>query len=241
MHGLFKDKEIVTGQNPLINKINLITSFYKSKIFGNADYKRNNELEESLYHNINSSLIEKIHLFVDDDQVLESLNYIINETKTDKVIIIEVGKKPLYSDLFAYAQNNLQGKICMVSNSDIFIYEYNTDVINKLSNNKNICFSLTRHEYDLSKPLIDKYKGSHDCFIFNSPINNLDLQKINHVQHSWGAENIVISALKKFELKLFNPCLQIKIVHLHASALREQKRLAMKFDRVDGICKPDFL
>jgi hypothetical protein len=240
MNQLFVVKEIITGNEQLIKKINIITSFYKSRLDQQKDDIRNKELEESLYHNINSTLVEKIHLFVDDDEALQSLNNIITLTSTDKINVISVGKKPAYSDLFAYAQNNLQNKICMVTNSDIFIHEYDTRVINKLSSNNNLCYSLTRYEQDLTCPLINNYCGSHDCFIFNSPINNLNIDKISHVQYNWGSENIVIYEIKNCCLEVFNPCYQIKIVHLHSSELREYSRKALYDGRI-GLAKPETL
>ncbi len=241
MHGLFNFNLNTSENAQVINKINLITSFYKSKIFSNGDSIRNKELEESLFHNINSPVIEKIHLFVDDELALNSLNQIMKQTGTDKIVIIEVGKKPLYSDLFAYAQNNLVDKICMVSNSDIFMYECDSNILNKFTNERNICYALTRYEYDLTCRLIDKFMGSHDCFIFKSPLVNFDSNTVNHVQHYWGSENIVIYELEKVGIKIFNPCYQIKIVHLHSSGLREENRPRININGRNGYCFPKIL
>lgn len=241
MHNLFEKEQKNIGEEEIIKKINLITSFYKSKLEQQRDNIRNKELEESLYHNIKSEVIEKIHLFVDDEQALESVNNIISLTSTNKINIISVGKKPLYSDLFAYAQNNLTDKICMISNSDIFVYECDINVLNKLSREKNICFALTRYEANLSCNLIDNFMGSHDCFIFNSPINNFNTSKVTHVQHYWGSENIVIHELEKIGVKIYNPCYQIKIVHLHSSNLREENRPRINLNGRSGSCCPSKL
>ncbi len=241
MHNLFKYEQKSVGNEEIIQKINLITSFYKSRLDKQRDNIRNKELEESLYHNIKSPVIEKIHLYVDDEDALESVNNIISLTSTDKLNIISVGKKPLYSDLFAYAQNNLAGKICMISNSDIFIYECDINVLNKLSSQKNICFALTRYEADLSCRLIDNFMGSHDSFIFNSPITNFDTNQVAHVQHYWGSENIVIHELEKVGVKIHNPCYQIKIVHLHSSNLREENRPRINLNGRSGYCNPNKL
>lgn len=238
MHNLFEKEQKNTVNEEIIQKINLITSFYKSKLEKKRDNIRNKELEESFYHNIKSEIIEKIHLFVDDEESLESVNNIISLTSTDKINIISVGKKPLYSDLFDYAQNNLIDKICMISNSDIFLYECDIDVLNKLSRESNICFTLTRYEANLSTNLIDNFMGSHDCFIFKSPINNFDTCNVAHVQHYWGSENVVIHELEKVGVKIFNPCYQIKIVHLHSSNLREEDRPRINLNGRSGYCYP---
>jgi len=206
--------------------INLITSFYISHFDSELNYDRNLELQQCLNNNLNNNLIEKIHLYIDDN---EALNY-INNLNNSKINIISVGIKPLYSDLFAYAIKNLIGKICMISNSDIYLHECDTKILNILDNNNTI-FSLTRYEYDFSSPLIDLYEGSHDCFIFKSPINSQILDYIKHVQHVWGAENVVLYELNRANIKIYNPCKQIKIVHLHKSLLRENNRPRINFQR----------
>ena len=202
--------------------INLITSFYINKI---SEY-RNNELKECLNLNLKNPLIEKIHLFVDDENALEY----VKGLKNNKIYIIGVGKKPLYSELFGYGINKLNGKICLVSNSDIFLYECNIAILNKL-NEPGVVFSLTRYEYNLSCPLIKEYGGSHDCFMFKSPLNKDLLQHIQHVQHHWNSEGVVLFELNRIGAKLYNPCHQIKIVHLHASNVREPNRITYSDER----------
>lgn len=199
--------------------INLITSFYISRFNSELNNDRNEELRQCLKNNLENDFIEKIHLYVDDD---ESFDY-IKTLNNDKITVISIGTKPLYSDLFSYALNNLQNKICMISNSDIYIHEMDEKLVNGL--NDNVVFALTRHEHDLSCPMIDNFCGSHDCFIFKSPLNFHDrIENIKHVQHYWGSENIVLYELLQNNIELFNPCFQIKIVHLHKSELREENR-----------------
>jgi len=198
--------------------INLITSFYQSSRTDNIYIERNNELLESLKKNIECQSISKIHLYVDNDN---ELNIIKSLENNNKINIISIGKQPLYSDLFEYAFNNLKNEICMISNSDIYLHECDIDCLNRLDNN---IFALTRYEYDMSSPLIDIYQGSHDVFIFRSPLN-INLDNIKHVQNVWGSENSVIDNLCNHGYKVFNPCYQIKIVHLHKSELRNGDRI----------------
>lgn len=206
--------------------INLITSFFFSKISHHAIADRNKELQTCLQKNLENNLIEKIHLFVDDDIALKYIMKLNNP----KINVISVGIKPLYSDLFGYAINNLQGKICMVSNSDIYIYECDINVLNKI-NEPDTVFSLTRYEHDLSCPFIDSYGGSHDCFIFKSPLNSELLKHIAHPQNLWNSEGVVLYELQRINIKIYNPCFQIKIVHLHKSEIREDDRYTYGDDR----------
>lgn len=193
--------------------IHLITSFYILKKTDIKSLERNNELLEALLHNINCKFISNIYLYVDDEEALNK----IKSLNSKKINIISVGKQPLYSDLFNFAIDNLKDKICMISNSDIYLHEYDIDCFIRLSDN---IFALTRYEHDLSCPLIDQRIGSHDAFIFKSPLKKDFLKKLNHIQNLAGSDDSVINNLVDNGYKLHNPCYQIKIVHLHKSEVR---------------------
>jgi hypothetical protein len=111
----------------------------------------------------------------------------------------------------------------MVTNSDIYLSECDLNILKKLDDN-NTLFALTRHEQDLSCPLIDNYAGSHDCFLFKSLTVKNFINNIQHPQNVWGSENVVLYELKNEGSNLYNPCKQIKIVHLHATNLRNSDR-----------------
>ena len=86
--------------------------------------------------------------------------------------VLKMGVNPGLPPLAKYDEkNNLEDKICMISNSDIYLYECDVNLLTKLHDN-NTVFSLTRYEHDLSRPMIDSFIGSHDCFIFKSKLNN---------------------------------------------------------------------
>jgi hypothetical protein len=197
--------------------INIITSFYYIEKNDKQSIDRNEELIGSLKKNISNNFVDKIFLYIDN---INALN-IVNDLNSEKIYIIDIGKQPLYSDMFKYANDNLNDKLCMITNSDIYLHEIDINCINKISNN---VYSLTRYEHDLTSPLIDNFRGSHDVFMFKSPVN-IDLEKAKHVQNVWGSENSIIDNLIENGNKLYNPCYQIKIVHLHASNLRERNRI----------------
>jgi hypothetical protein len=195
--------------------INIVSTFYNS-----PNNVRNEELIASLLKNIESPIIEKIHLFVDN---IDALNILISLTKnTSKVIVIDVYKKPLYSDFFRYILKNLKGKICMLTNADIYISSYEEQLFHALYKNKWV-YALTRHEHDMSSPLIDRYFGSHDCYIFNSEFIDesiITYKFTEFYQNFVGIETRIISAFVELNFSAYNPCKQIQIVHLHASAVR---------------------
>jgi hypothetical protein len=205
--------------------INLVSSFYISRIPDADNTERNIELAESLKKNIDNILIKNIHLYIDDIEALEK----VNNLNSEKINIIKVGYQPLYCDFFKYAIENLNGQICMISNSDIYLYECEINILMKLDD-KNI-FALSRYEHDLSHPQITNYMGSHDCFIFKSPIDKSILENLQYKQNLWGSENVVLNELHNINLEILNPCFQIKIVHLHKSDLREQNRMRINHNK----------
>lgn len=223
-------------------KFNLITSFYLVE-----NQKRQNELNICLKKNIYNKYTEKIHLFLDDNISLEYLkkliiNYPIEIKK--KINICKINKQPLYSDLFKYA-NKLKNKLCMICNSDIWLYSIlDKTILNKLITNT--VFSLTRYENDLSHPLIDKYMGSHDSFIFKSPLNPNIIKHLQFKQNTLGSENVVMYELNKHNYKIINCCYSIITVHEHKSNIRNWGKRINTGD-IDGnnifkirnfLCKP---
>lgn len=201
--------------------IHIISTFYVSKYGSNLDNERTDELCNALLHNINSEYVEKIHLFLDDEDAVEKLRSITN---SEKIEIISVGKKPKYCDFFEYIIHHVQNKICMIINADIYLAECDQELIQRLLDTK-IGYTLTRYEWDMSHYLIDNYCGSHDCYIFNSKFLTENIVHSPHTlynQNIPGIESQIISALLDEGLTMYNPCKQIKIVHLHKSELRNR-------------------
>ena len=198
------------------SQIHLITSFYFIDKTDEKSLLRNVEISDCLQKNLECSSIEKIHLYVDNDLALSKLYQLYNEENKNKINIIKIGLQPLYSDLFQYAIDNLNDKICMISNSDIYLYKVDNNLLNKLSNN---VFALSRHESDFKCHVLGW--GSHDAFIFYPKyINKNILKNIQHVQNISGSDDSIINNLVDSGLKLYNPCFQIIIIHLHNSEVR---------------------
>ena len=199
--------------------IHLISTYYISKYLSNLDKNRTAELDTTLLKNFLNDQIEKIHLFVDDEEALTKLRNLTNNS--EKIHVINVGLIPKYVDFFKYIIDNLHDKICMITNADIILHETDERLIDNLKNDKNV-YALTRYEHDMSHPLMDNYGGSHDCYIFNSKFISETIlnENTNFYQNYPGIESRIIKAFCDEGYKAFNPCKQIKIVHLHACGLR---------------------
>jgi hypothetical protein len=204
--------------------INIVTSFFVSKLSRPNIAERNAELVSALQKNVDSPFVDQVHLFVDNEPSMNRLKEVFADALVSgKIVIASEGKQPLYADLFQYANDALKGKICMVTNSDIYIHSCESRLVENLRD-KPMLYALTRHEYDMSCPLIHDYHGSHDSFIFQSPLA-ISVDELKFPQNVWGSENKLLRTIYNQNIQIFNPCQQIKIVHLHKSQIREANRI----------------
>ena len=210
--------------------ISLITSF-----FYHHNINRMNEYIHTLKKNLKMQYIYEIHIFItpnDHEKFKNDEEFCNNDLKNyiSKIKFIISEKQPTYKDFIEFCmRSDMSNKFCMISNSDIELRNIDEKLIKDLKDKK-LGYILTRHESDGSKPLIDNYKGSHDSIIFYS--NNLkenfekaddpNLEFINITQNNGGSEALMTWWLiKNMNFTLLNPCFQIKIVHHHASKIRD--------------------
>lgn len=219
--------------------MDIIQSFYYS-----TDNNRQLEIEDVLNKNLNKDFVKKIHLFIlktDCDLFIKSI--FITHKNYNKITLVIFEGQPKYPDLFKYG-SQLKDKICCICNSDIEFIIENTDIrlLEELYNNKVIYF-LTRHEYDMSYPLIINFGGSHDGFIFHSntlhnTIGNIDFSFINYKQNTSGIEALLtIFFIEQLNYKILNPCLQIKLIHHHQSHVRIWNRIGIE-QKIVGYTHP---
>ena len=204
--------------------INIVTSFFVSKLNRPNIAERNAELVAALQKNVESPFVDQIHLFVDNEPSMNKLKEVFADALVSgKIVIASEGKQPLYADFFQYANDAVKGKICMVTNSDIYIHSCEPRLLENLRD-KPMLYALTRHEYDMSCPLILDYHGSHDSFVFQSPLA-ISVVGLYFPQNVWGSEHKLLTTIYNQNIQILNPCQQIKIVHLHKSQIREANRI----------------
>ena len=200
--------------------MDIIQSFYYS-----SNKERQQELEYSLFQNLKKKFINNIHLFIEekDYEIFCNSNFGKNENY-NKIKLIQLNHQPTYPELFDYCCN-IDNTICCICNSDIEFEIDNDKILSNLYNEKEIYF-ISRHEYDMSCPQITKYQGSHDAFIFHSNTLKLNIENkymkfINYIQNTSGIEALLtIFFIEQLNYKIFNPCLQVKLIHHHKSNIR---------------------
>lgn len=191
------------------------------------NHERQIELETTLLKNMENKFINEIHLFItacDKKKIMNST--FKSHMHFEKLHFYIKEDQPTYEYLLNFV-SKLEDRIVAICNSDIeFIIDKSCYyVFDKLKNN-NLAYFLSRHEYDMSSPQIDRYGGSHDAFIFHSTIlknriNNRDLSYLDYVQNTSGIEALLtIFFIETLEYKLQNPCYQIVLKHHHKSNVR---------------------
>lgn len=204
----------------------LLCSYFNKKLFKNSDEKlslqRNQEYNISLIKNLNCPYFEQIHLLIENEYSLNILNELIKNNKNkDKIVKVMFNKQPIFKDFFYYANKNLNNKVVMLSNNDIYLYKCQEDLIDYFIDKNNYVFCLTRHENKRKKPLIDKHIQSFDSYLFKSPVPDAMANELQFKQNLRGSDNLMVYFFQKYGYNTLNPCHQIKIFHMHKSKFRE--------------------
>jgi hypothetical protein len=99
----------------------LLTQYYKVNTDNNDyDIKRQKELDYCLLKNVQNNYIGEIHLLV---ETIYDLDNIIPIKYISKIKQVNINKRLTYLDAFTYYNNNLLGKICILTNADIYTNE----------------------------------------------------------------------------------------------------------------------
>lgn len=184
----------------------LITSYYRTE-----SEDRNKEMDFVLEKNIKSSLFDKIIL------VCDSMN--IPNIDNELIEVVKLQKRPEYIDFFNIGNREIhEGKIIVISNSDIFYDETIKESYNFLE--KSGFLALTRYEYDIKDDSSIMIMGcdSQDSWVYRSPIETSGIDA-NFGMGIPGCDNRIAYEISK-KYKVINPSKTIKTYHRHESDYR---------------------
>jgi hypothetical protein len=185
-------------------KFDLITTYYRS-----SESEREEENLYCLNQNLANPLINNIYLFLQGQDKPEVIN-------NDKIKFIKHNKRPLFSELFHFANSIENDSTKIVSNSDIYFdntLESVTEALKKWD-----VLALTRYDLVDNGDFVffQSYK-SQDSWIFNRKINvNIG----NYFIGQYGCDNRLIYEFLQNKYKTGNPCFSIITYHVHSSNLR---------------------
>tara|TARA_R110000824_G_scaffold42251_2_gene124678 strand:- start:55 stop:897 length:843 start_codon:yes stop_codon:yes gene_type:complete len=210
------------------NRFVLMTEYFRAR-----NLKRRKEILKSIKLNCEVSQIKRVIVFVDPEVGFPiSLRDFLSNENYNKIEIrhTPLGHRSTYSDFFSYANKNLVGENCIISNNDI-AFDESLDEINKAEEFKLgghfIC--LTRWELMPDNSLKFKEpawvrKNSQDAWIFKSPAPKKMIKKGEFYLGRPGCDGMIAYLATISGLKVFNPSKLIKIKHLHLSNHRTYSR-----------------
>lgn len=190
--------------------------------FLSSNYTRDSEYKACINENLKNELIDEIFVFISDNSILD--------IQSQKLRIINLSERPTFKYLFDYCNNNLNGQICIIANTDIFFDNSLSHLLN--SNLENTFISLTRWDlfFDQNQWQAQFYNHpfrggpattgmlSQDSWIFRSPIKTDD--RTNFLMGKPGCDNRIIQILHENGYNVKNPSMKIITKHLHISNYR---------------------
>jgi hypothetical protein len=198
---------------------------------------RQTEVNECFRRNIKNPIFKNIHILLEKEADIQYFSNLINDLDDkSKCKFVIFGRQPKYADFVYYAKTNIPNdKLVCIMNSDIFMGNTNIDFIDSELDHKSF-IALTRHEYTddnhttcnlTTCNLIYQYLGSHDAFIFRTPVPieyNFDYVCIP--QNIGGSEAIFMKSWALCDKKLKNLCFDIPIFHMHKYRFTNYNTLA---------------
>lgn len=188
---------------------------------------RQMEIDECFLRNLHHPLLQTFHVLCDSEGTEAYYRGLACQyEKQMKCIFTVHGRQPTYADMLRYIAKNIHDRKCVcIQNSDIYIDPaVSLDFVSTNATADRL-IALTRHEHtngDHSPctietcPLIWDYMGSHDTFIFHTPIpNNFPYHTLEYPQNVYGGETIFMKAWKDSGKSIVNPCFDIRIFHRH--------------------------
>ena len=225
----------------------LIFQYYKIKYNAIGVKDRQKEIDQTFLTNLENPMVTELHWLVEDDEDIEyfrSQNFSLN---LEKLKIYMINKRITYQDVFKHTNKYLNGKTCIYLHADMSLdrnfpaLKENTlinHIIMFTPHNKKKC-KRGKIKCGCSRTyLIDGnyYGTTFDGLMFQSPINEKVVEKVNHIVHLMGAENRLIYFLKKFNYIVYCANLDYRAYHNHE--IKVFHNLHSKWVDLEGNLKP---
>ena len=191
--------------------INLYYNYYQSD---NKD--RMYELDFCLSKILENKYIDNVFIFISKNDFQFFGNYL---NSNENINIIQIEDRPTYKfSIETINKNSSNDDINILINSDCYIDESNTYLINNIKHNEVWCmnkYDVIDENFNLS---FHSASCSQDCWIFRGKINNIENIDFNF--GTPGCDNRFAYESKAGGYILRNPSKDIKIIHYHLSQIR---------------------
>ena len=193
-------------------------------LYNEPNINRVNEYISCLQHNVIHKGVEKIHVFYDTSRDHETIKkHILNALRRHKVHITHMKGRLTYGQCFKVANEMYSDKKVIIANADI--YFDNTLRQLETFSLENKLLALTRWNLLEGGELSLEYTGSipaefsQDAWIFNAPIREVvGADQVYLGMHY--CETKLLQCLIDAGLHISNPCLSVRCIHVHRSAIR---------------------
>lgn len=202
----------------------LVTSLYNE-----VNQNRQTEYLQSLQRLLENTHIKKIHVFYDTSKDQPAPSNILLFLRANPIDISYINNRPTFRLLFDFVNSQYAGEDIIICNGDIY-FDDTLGLLNGFDlSNKFIALSkwdvlpngqLESHPwYDFGVP--ERGWGSHDVWIFHSPITNFDTRGI--ALGTAYCDPYICYCAYAAHYQVFNPCFSITAHHLHCSGVRSWK------------------
>lgn len=222
----FSDKSAqLDSVNP--DEIHIFTQFFIHK-----DIERNDEIQKCLLHNVNNSLITKIHLlneriYTDAELGIVSSKIIQTNINSLHLPSTRTSYRLRFKDVFEYIRENAIIGYHVLVNADIFFDETLLNLQRSEIHLKKAMFAQLRYEYngstDLNQSVIFGPRfDSQDTWIFHSNFSiPYHAEKIFNFEFGKpGCDNKFLYLMKILNYQIINDPKCIKTYHFHRSQTR---------------------
>jgi hypothetical protein len=197
----------------------LLAGYYEDK---NA--ARQAELLECLRLNVENTLLDEIHLFVEEPVGSDELRAARPLLCSRKIRLVERGLRVTYQDMFDYANAHLQNRRTVIANADIF-FDHTLARLNGYDlSGKLLCLSRWDVQRDGSFQFFE-HPASQDAWVFQAPVPEFPCDF--HLGLP-ACDNRLAWEAARAGLALSNPSRSVRALHLHLSQVRryrERQRL----------------
>ncbi|WP_164919517.1 exostosin domain-containing protein [Hansschlegelia zhihuaiae] len=184
-------------------------------LFNPASEARRSELEECLARNVDCAQIKQIILLIDDDAV--------PHVESAKIKILKLDHRPTYADWVKYSYSLAEDSISIIANADIYFDASVEKLKDLLSYDPTAFVAISRYDRVAGvETLHANPHWSQDAWAF------LPSAAPNPHRDKWldfplgipRCDNKVAYVFAVYGHRVYNPCGQVKIVHLHETGLR---------------------
>ena len=175
-----------------------------------------------LRENLRCEQIHEIHLFIEDpvdryfslvkpDAPRGSLRVLYDLLQHPKIRRNMLGRRATYAEYFEYANNLGPGKVCVLSNADIY-FDHTLERLSLVDMDKTFVILAKWNDNLLHSPA-----DSQDSWIFKTPVRRM---LSNWTLGVPGCENRIAFEAKAVGYEILNPAWSIRAHHCHASNIR---------------------